>query len=238
MGRKIKNYEGEIHGCWKVLKRDMNPTSKSHETFWVCECQNCGSISSVRKSNLDQNPKFCNHCKGEKLRSWHIGDKYGLLTIIEEGQSKGNHTYVKVQCDCGSDPFEVRLEHLKGQSHNQVLSCGCLTESAGEFKIRILLEKANINFQREYRIIDENQKVMYFDFVLLDENNNIIKAIEFDGIQHFEPIEYFGGQDAFINQQERDQRKADYCNIHHIFLQRIPYWDFENINLEMLLKLK
>ena len=54
---------------------------------------------------------------------------------------------------------------------------------------------------------------MYFDFVLLDENNNIIKAIEFDGIQHFEPIEYFGGQDAFINQQERDQRKADYCNI-------------------------
>lgn len=243
----MKDYTDKICGCWHVKERDYHPKSRSHETFWIAECLNCGNIASVRKTDLDRNPKSCNNCKGNFISQtmretdssvWQIGDRYGLLTIIGKGTPKGNHTYVRVQCDCGSDPFEIRLDHLKGQSHGSpVLSCGCLTESAGEFKIRTILEQGNINFQREYRAIDKNQKVMYFDFVILDENNNIIKAIEFDGDQHFRPIEYFGGEEAFINQQERDKRKTDYCNAHHIFLHRIPYWDFNKINLEMLLSL-
>lgn len=68
-------------------------------------------ISSVRKGDLDKNPKSCNNCKGKDRRKYEIGDKYGLLTIIGNAPCKNNKTYVKVQCDCGSKPFEVRLEH-------------------------------------------------------------------------------------------------------------------------------
>ena len=57
MGRKLKDYSGQIHGCWKVIERDKNPKSKSHEIFWICKCLSCGKISSVRKSVLDKNPK-------------------------------------------------------------------------------------------------------------------------------------------------------------------------------------
>lgn len=60
----MKDYTNQIHGCWKVLERDKNPKSKSHETFWLCECQNCGAIKSVRKTDLDKNPRSCNNCKG------------------------------------------------------------------------------------------------------------------------------------------------------------------------------
>ena len=234
MGRKLKDYTNQICGCWKVLERDLHPVSKSHESFWKCECQNCGSVASVRKTDLDRQPKYCNNCKGEHLRTWSIGDKYGLLTIIDRASAKGNHTYVKVQCDCGSNPFEVRLEHLKGQSHNPTLSCGCLSESAGEFKIRTILEKTNFNFQQEYRVAEDGS-IMYFDFVFL-QDGKIIKAIEYDGEQHFRPVECWGGEEAFLKQKQRDARKTAYCMRHAIFLQRIPYTALNKINLEMLLE--
>ena len=160
MGRKCKDYTNQECGCWKVIERDFNPSSLSHETFWKAKCQNCGNISSVRKTDLDKKPQSCNNCK----RSWKIGDRFGLLTIIDKGNSKNNHTYVKVQCDCKSEPFEVRLEHLKGQYHSKTTSYGCIHKSAGELKIQQILEENNIKFQKQYRIKNENNQIMIFGF--------------------------------------------------------------------------
>jgi hypothetical protein len=242
MGRIAKDYTGVICGCWEVIERDLNPKSKSHETFWISKCLNCGEIASVRKSDLDKKPRSCNNCKGNiisetlRLRDssvWQIGDRYGKLTIIGKGEKRNNnshHTYVKVQCDCGTGPFEVRLEHLKGQCHSRTISCGCASESAGELKIRQILENKHINFKAQYRIQN-----MVFDFVILNDNNEIIKCIEFNGRQHYEPIDFFGGEEAFKQQQIRDSRKIDYCASHGIKLQWIPYYDFNNITSDYLI---
>lgn len=235
MGRKCKDYTNQLCGCWLVKERDRNPHSKSHETFWICECQNCGTISSVRKTDLDRKPQFCNNCKGAQLRSWKVGDRFGKLTIINKGSVINHHSYVTVQCDCGSDPFQVRLDHLKGQNRNSpTISCGCSRESAGELKIRQLLAQTNLDFQTQYRIKDENNDILIFDFVIF-QNNRIVKCIEFNGQQHYEPIEIFGGEEAFKHQQERDARKTVYCAAHQIILQWIPYTEYDNITLELLL---
>ena len=51
-------------------------------------------------------------------------------------------------------------------------------------------------------------------------------AIEYDGIQHFKPIEFWGGKEAFEKQQQRDQLKNKLISEHpedvKIFI-RIPY---------------
>lgn len=242
MGRKCKDYTNTIHGCWKVIERDFNPNTRSHETFWKCKCLNCGNEISVRKTDLDKNPQSCNKCKWiiheavSSHRSWKIGDVYGKLTIIGEGTSKSNHTYVTVQCECGSDPFEVRLEHLKGQGQRgRTISCGCTKESSGELKIRNLLESINVNFQTQYRIKDKNNQIMIFDFVILNTNNQIISCIEYNGEQHYYPIDFFGGEKAFKNQQIRDNRKINYCKKNNIKLLLIPYWEYDNIDINMLL---
>lgn len=235
MGRICKDFTNEIHGCQKVLERDKAPKSSSHETFQICECQNCGNKSSVRKSQLDKNPMYCNNCKGESIRSQKIGDRYGLLTIIGKGTNINNHTYVKVQCDCGSNPFEVRLEHLKGQNRDgRTISCGCANISSGENKIKQILDENNIIYEREYRIKEFN---VYspFDFAIFDENKNLIKLIEYDGEQHFYPIEFFGGEGRFNQQQKNDKAKDEYCKKNNIFLQRISYIEYDNITLDMLL---
>lgn len=230
MGRHLKNdYIGKICGCWQVLERDNHPSSKSHETFWICKCLNCGSIASVRKTNLDRNPKGCNICK----RKWGIGDQFGLLTIIGKAPKPN---YVMVQCACGSEPFAVRLSHLKGQGdHSRTISCGCLRESGGELKIKQILEQYNYNFQKQYRIKEKKDNyVMIFDFVIFDENNQIIKCIEYDGEQHFRPIEFFGGEEQYQIQRMRDERKNKWCENNGIVLLRVPYYDFNKIDKNYL----
>jgi hypothetical protein len=37
-------------------------------------------------------------------------------------------------------------------------------------------------------------------------------AVEYQGQQHFEPIEFFGGEDAFRQTVERDERKKRLCD--------------------------
>lgn len=175
----MKDYTNQIHGCWKVLERDKNPKSKSHETFWLCECQNCGAIKSVRKTDLDKNPRSCNNCKGQLTKSWQIGDRYGLLQIIGKGTPQGNHTRVLVQCDCGSAPFDFAI-----------------------FK-----------------------------------NGKLVCLIEFDGEQHYRPIDFLGGEDRFKIQQTNDQRRNYFCREHDIPLIRIPYYDYDKITPEYMTEL-
>ena len=235
---KFKNYAGQTCGCWEVIERDFHPKSKSHDTFWLSKCLNCGSVASVRKTDLDRKPMSCNNCKGnilsEKNRSYQIGDRYGYLTIIDRGVKRGHHTYVKVQCDCGSKPFDVRLEHLRGQSHGRTISCGCASESAGELKIRQELEKWKIPFETQYRIKDFN---FYspFDFAIFNKDKKLLALIEYDGEQHFRAVDFFGGEERFLQQKENDRKKTEWCKDNNVKLIRIPYTDYDNISIQNIL---
>ena len=239
----LKLQAGMRFGDWEVIERDYNPTSKQHSTFWFCKCHLCGKIYSVSRDGLvNGKSSCCNHCKGEKIRqkaeergltSWHKGDKFGLLEIIESAGSKKGHSYVKCKCDCGNI-VNIRVEHLKGQSHGKTISCGCASESSGEIKIRQILEKYNINFQSQYRIRDFNISAP-FDFALFDNNDKLLGLLEFDGEQHFYSIDYFGGEESFNLQQERDERKNKWCKENNIRLVRIPYTDYDKITIEYLI---
>src|SRR5690606_31870490 len=55
-------------------------------------------------------------------------------------------------------------------------------------------------------------------------------AIEYQGAQHYEPIEFFGGQEAFERTVERDQRKKQLCEKHKCFLIYVEKgYDLEEI---------
>lgn len=229
-------------GDWEVIERDYNPTSKQHSTFWFCKCHRCGKVYSVSRDGLvSGKSSCCNHCKGEKIRqkaeergltSWHKGDRFGLLEIIESAESKSGHSYVKCKCDCGNI-VNVRVEHLKGQSHSKTISCGCTSQSSGEIKITRLLEQANIDFQGQYRIKDFNLSSP-FDFAIFN-NGVLLGLIEYDGEQHFESIEFFGGEEKLKLQQERDERKNKWCKENNIKLIRISYTEYNNLTIGYLL---
>ena len=48
-------------------------------------------------------------------------------------------------------------------------------------------------------------------------------AIEYHGVQHFQSVEFFGGEEAFLRGQGRDERKRGLCEKHKIRLIEIAY---------------
>lgn len=51
------------------------------------------------------------------------GEKIGKLTLLKR-KREDNRTYYYCKCDCGSDPFWVRSDSLKGNT----VSCGCVAK--------------------------------------------------------------------------------------------------------------
>ena len=238
----LKLQPGMRFGDWEVIERDYNPTSKQHSTFWFCKCNLCGNIYSVSRDSLvNKKSECCNKCKGEKIRqkaeergltTWQKGDRFGMLENIKSAGTRGNHSYVKCKCDCGNI-VNIRVEHLKSNHHGRTISCGCASKSSGEIKITQILEKANIDFQSQYRIKAFSLSSP-FDFAIF-KDEKLLGLIEYDGEQHFESIDFFGGEEKLKLQRERDERKNKWCKENNIRLIRIPYTEYDNLTLEYLL---
>lgn len=106
-----------------------------------------------------------------------------------------------------------------------------LAGSKGEVFISYILTENNIPFEFQKTFEDcRNPKTgwkFYFDFYLPDINT----IIEYDGAQHFIPVEIWGGEDGLIEQQARDKFKNQYCQNKGINIIRIRY--DESIPIEL-----
>jgi hypothetical protein len=57
-------------------------------------------------------------------------------------------------------------------------------------------------------------------------------GIEYQGIQHYEPIDHWGGQAALERTQERDKKKREHCRIEGV---RLVYFSYdEDLSLELV----
>ena len=48
-------------------------------------------------------------------------------------------------------------------------------------------------------------------------------CIEYQGIQHYTPIDFFGGENSFIELKNRDKIKRNFCKENNITLIEIKY---------------
>lgn len=109
--------------------------------------------------------------------------------------------------------------------------CSICNKSKGEKKISNVLDFYSVYFIQQYKFKDCKLKIkLPFDFYLPLYNI----CIEYQGIQHYEAVDYFGGKDQLVIQQNNDQIKRDYCLNNNIKLIEIPYWDFESIEQILL----
>ena len=93
--------------------------------------------------------------------------------------------------------------------HAHLHGAGCPTckESFGERKIAQILFKNEIQFEREKTFNDLKDKSnLFYDFYLPEHKT----FIEYHGIQHCKPIEFFGGKNGFIEGRKRDLIKLRY----------------------------
>ena len=97
------------------------------------------------------------------------------------------------------------------------------------------MNKFNISYIPQYKFDDcRFYRTLPFDFYLPKYNI----CIEYDGQQHYEIVEHFGGFDKFVDTKIRDTIKSEYCKKNNIKLIRIPYWELDNIEKIIVNKLE
>lgn len=213
-----KDIIGQRFGKLLVLNKTKQRAANS-SVIWECLCD-CGNITYSNSSNLKRGHITSCGCNKQKyIDSLKIdvksGDKYGDLTIIKEVEPRG-HRRFECLCSCGKI-IEVSLSDLRSQ-HTQ--SCGCKKFSKGEQYIENLLKELNVKYTTQKCFSDcKNTRTLPFDF-FLDEYNT---CIEYQGKQHYFPIKFWGGEDAFKYRQNNDNIKKKYCEDNNINLICLPY---------------
>jgi len=131
-----------------------------------------------------------------------------------------NQIKVIITCPVHGDFTQNPLSHLQG--------CGCpnCNESKGEKLVSKYLDKNSISYYRQHKFNDcKNVLELPFDFYIPSKRI----CIEFDGKQHFEPIEHFGGLETYERLKVNDKIKSDYCEDNFITLIRLRYDQIDNI---------
>lgn len=205
----------------------------SNKTNVIITCRIHGDFKQTPDGHLNQK-QGCSECSGNKRKS--------NSEFITEGNKIHNNLYdyslveyvsnekeVIIICKIHGEFMQIPRNHL-----NKKQGCPVCKLSKGELKILKFLENNNIKYIKEKRFKDcKFKRPLPFDFYLLDYNI----CIEYDGKQHFKPVDYFGGYDKFKLLKYKDSIKNSYCKNNNIFLLRIPYYNYKNIDIILREKL-
>lgn len=110
--------------------------------------------------------------------------------------------------------------------------------SRAEIKIEEILAAAGLDFKEEYIFPDLNSpngRPLRFDFVIFDDDGKIDFIIEYQGKQHYEPSQKFGGKKGFFQQQYNDNLKRRFCKLHDFNLIEIPYTEENLISYDYIM---
>lgn len=80
-----------------------------------------------------------------------------------------------------------------------------------------------------------NKGTLRCDFAIINDDNEVKYIIEFNGKQHYEPVDVFGGQEGFEVLKENDQIKMDYFKKNNIPLIIFSYKELKQMDEEYIL---
>lgn len=224
----------------ELLERNSNGEfSLVSEYIWnkayiTIQHNTCGYTRRVKPYDVFHGDAGCPQCSNMVVHDKEhvellLEDKYGTeYKLISEEVKNNRDTIIVLHAECGQEFETTSGDIINGGK-------GCIhckpNGSKGELKIEGFLRENNIHHIREFSFADcRNILPLPFDFAVFDKNNSIEYLIEFDGKQHFEPIEFFGGMEGFKSTQLRDRIKNTYCKNNNIELVRISYWEEDNIS--------
>ena len=104
-------------------------------------------------------------------------------------------------------------------------NCPFLTTYRGENYIKQYLSKKQYFFNTQQKFPDlfgTGDGQLSYDFSIPNEKYGHI-LIEYNGIQHYEANDFFGGEEQLKKQKEHDKRKRDYAKKHGYKLITIKY---------------
>lgn len=194
----FKNEVFELVGSeYEVLSEYVN--SKTIITF-KHNSMECGHYKFKMSPNSFLQGRRCHKCNGVARKNTEIfkeeafelvHDEYTILSTYINARTK-----IKIRhnnSSCGYCEFAMSPDSFL-QGHR----CPSCKSSKGERKIKNMLDNCNVEFETQVRFVDCKDKGrLPFDFAVYDNQKNLVCLLEYDGIQHFEPVEFWGGTLGF-----------------------------------------
>lgn len=208
---KLKNPNVEVVGEYVGAKTTLLHRCLIHNVVWDalptnilkgCGCSECLKEKISSKNGTSHN-KYV-----DKLSNINPN-----IVALEEYLG----TEIKIRHKCKLCGHEWRVK-----PGNVLAGKGCpkCNEPHGEKDIGNYLNKNNIAYIPQYTFDDcKDRRKLPFDFYLPKLNI----CIEYDGKQHYEAVDHFGGEEGLKIRQLHDQIKTNYCENNKIFLLRIKY---------------
>lgn len=184
----------------------------------------CGYSWKVTPDNFLRRNSRCPKCSGNARMDTEIfkeymnsilGDDYAVMSDYSN-----MHTKVTIKhyvCDMNWD--------VEPSSLVQGTRCPFCSSSRGEQLIQDILKRNEVSFVQQKRFEDCVYKgKLPFDFYI--ESSNLL--IEYDGIQHYQPVDFAGrgtdfAEELFVSGKIRDGIKTKWAKDNNIKLLRVPY---------------
>lgn len=200
------------------------------EYKWLCKCDCGGTITMLGKSLKADHPHSCNCWRHSRSVVDNMLDReFGRLTVIgrESDIYTKEGTVVdcwKCRCTCGGE-IVVRGASLR---NGHTSSCGCYRlemlsgkehMSKSEEAVANILDKYALayTYQKTYPdLLGLSGNLLSYDFGLDIQDDTYL--IECQGLQHYQPVEFFGGNAGFGYQKVHDYRKYRYADEHDFHL--------------------
>ena len=151
----------------------------------------------------------------ERAREKH-GDKYDYSKVVYESAEKS----VLIICPIHGEFYQKPSCHMNGAG------CPLCNESRLERNVALKLDEMGMVYERQKKFEWLGQQSL--DFYLPQQNI----AIECQGKQHFNSVEYFGGDEGFKDILRRDERKHRLCREHGIKIEYVVL-NMINVNLDV-----
>ena len=178
----------------------------------------CGYIYKIRPNDFFKGVR-CPVCSGFRKNNAQfkqeildlVGDEYVFLDTYVN-----NRTKLRVKHNKCGNIYEVKpTDFIDHQTR-----CPYCNSPKGEVIISKILDTLNVNYESQKTFSDlKDKSYLSYDFYLPDQNI----LIEYQGLQHYEPIDHFGGDNKFAIQQKHDKLKSDYAKFHSYNLITVPY---------------
>lgn len=237
IGKSFGDLFSELITEWsnKNIKTPFEYKPYSNDSvFWVCkECNHEWSTSLCNRAKHKSNCPLCfgNHDVKDSNRLTNtykeISEEWDYTKNSDKPEDYCYGSHKKKWWTCK----ECQFSFEKKICDRTILNTGCrkCSRSRSEIKIINILTENNIKFKQQFTFDNCKYKnKLYFDFAIwIDEK---LKLIEFNGEQHYQVVEYWGGISGLKTRQNRDKIKLEYCQSEKIPLLIIQYGQVEQIS--------
>lgn len=219
---EVKELVGEEYTVLSEYTKAKNKITMRHNSCGtIYEVAPCKFLIGRRCPTCAKKNRIVHRTKDtewfqDKLTSI-LGSEYLVVSKYEKANIR-----VKIKhTSCGHTYYKT--PRIIIDAHVGCPYCGC--KSKGEEYILSYLETEGINYvyQKQFSTLIDILPLSY-DFYIPDKN----MLIEYQGIQHYEPKEFFG-TDYFNVQLKHDAMKRDFAKTNGYVLLEIPYtWNTQD----------